>query len=226
MAGRRRLKIEPLCIRHRAIDERKGRETLVMESQYEKLQKRRQRLFVLRNTGLFLSAFLIFSLIGAVGVYAYMKWTGGAVQNNFEAEASVNPVIEETFDQKEKTNGSVAVKDTGYSVYVRAAVVVTWKNQRDQVYSLAPIAGEDYEIQWNLTEPGWSQGADGFYYYGSAVESGGKTGVLIASCKPLKDAPEDGYTLDVQIIAQTIQTAGTTDTEDITAVQDAWGVSF
>ena len=63
----------------------------------------------------------------------------------------------------------------------------------------------------------------GFFYYRSRISSG-STSPLIDECRQLKAAP-DGYALHVQIISQTVQALGTTDSGNVPAVTDAWGVS-
>lgn len=154
---------------------------------------------------------------------AYLSAATDGVINKFEAETAVKPTVLETFDYKTKKNVSINVGDPGYAVYVRAAIVVTWKNETDgNVLSQMPHLGSDYSI---TTGDGWQRGSDGFYYYLSPVSSG-KTKDLIVKCEPLGSAPENGYALNVDIITQTIQALGTTDGDTpIPAVQDAWKVS-
>lgn len=168
-------------------------------------------------------------------VYAYLSATGGPVTNTFMPDVETNPSIDETFTENVKTNVSVNVGALDYAVYVRAVIVVTWQKTEtvdgvDQVhvYGQLPVAGTDYSIDLNAgdSKP-WFQQGD-FYYYRQKVDSKEPneavlTDVLINSCKPLTSAPT-GYSLHVEIIAQTIQAVGTTDGTDIPAVQDAWGV--
>ncbi len=173
---------------------------------------------------------LTLAVISAVAVFAYLQWIAGKVENTFTPDDEGAITIEETFVGNDKENVSVDVGDPGYSVYVRAAIVVTWVNadEPNKVLATPPVAGVDYEIVLNVKttadsgEP-WFKCSDGFYYYETAVASG-NTGVLIESCTPLKDAPTAGYVLNVRIISQTIQALGTTDDGDVPAVKDAWGV--
>ena len=69
------------------------------------------------------------------------------------------------------------------------------------------------------TDSGWQSADDGYYYWVSPVPAGGKTGFLIDKCEVIADAPADGYTLHVEIVAQAIQAT------PIDAVQDSWGVT-
>lgn len=166
-------------------------------------------------------------------VYAYLSATTGPVHNTFTAAPTHTIDIKETFPTGAtnpiKKNVCVDVGDPGYAVYVRAAIVVTWKKGND-VYAYKPVqktedAVGDYALELNLTD--WFQGSDGFYYHKKMVAYDGEdeatklTSVLIESCSQLKAGPE-GYTLHVEIIAQTIQALGTTDDDSIPAVEDAW----
>lgn len=177
-----------------------------------------------KKAAVILAVIVIISL-GVGSVFAYLKWSAGA-ENSFTAASSKTPDITESFDSNVKTDVAVNVGDTGYSVYVRAAVVATWVNSKGDVLSQKPSAAKrDYDISLNMTD--WFLGDDGYYYHKYAVNSGGSTAALIESCRPLKAAPtENGedYTLDVKIISQTIQAAGSTDNGEISAVEDAWGV--
>ena len=174
-------------------------------------------------------------LVGAV--YAALQGkTETPVKNSMSAEKDPKPTVVETWDKKVKENVMVNVGNPGpgYSVYVRADIVVTWKDKDGNVYSKLPKAGTDYTISLNTvsgtptTLNTWFLGADGFYYYTSPVVSGPTT-VLINKCK-LEDTAQipEGYQLSVEIIAQTIQYKGTTDIENPnkTAVEDAWHVTL
>lgn len=171
-----------------------------------------------------LSALLVVLLVLSVsttGVFAYLKLSTPKADNSFTSAQSVNPQIkEEAFDGSVKNNVTVNVGETGYSVYVRAAVVVTWQDEAGNVYITPPVAGTDYSISYGTDN--WTQEGDGYWYYKSAVESGGETAPLITECRPLKAAPIEGYTLNVKVIAQTIQCAGFTDADGSSAIQNAW----
>lgn len=177
------------------------------------------------------------ALIGAStgAVFAYLSQQGGSVSNAFTPDLETNPSINETFTDNVKTNVSVNVGALDYAVYVRAAIVVTWQKtetvdgvEQVHVYGQLPVAGTDYSIDLNAgdSKP-WFQQGD-FYYYRQKVDSKEPnqavlTDVLINSCKPLTSAPT-GYSLHVEIIAQTIQAVGTMDGTDVPAVTDAWGI--
>ena len=176
---------------------------------------RRKRILILA-----VSALLLVSL--PLAVYAYLYAGSGQLGNAFTPAPETDPAISETFDDNEKKDVSVSVGKTGYSVYVRAAIVVTWKDKDGNVYAEKPVEGVDYTIVLNDDGSWFEYG--GYYYHKAAVESEGNTEVLIEECAQLTTAPSD-YALSVQVIAQTIQAAGTTDTDDTPAVTDAWGVA-
>ena len=172
-------------------------------------------------------------LVGTV--YAVLQGkTETPVKNNMSAETDPTLTVSETWNNTVKKNVSINVGDPKYSVYVRADIVVTWKDADGNVYSELPEAGKDYTIDLTTvsgtptTLNTWFLGADGFYYYTSPVVSG-NTAVLINECKIKEDTVQipEGYQLSVEIIAQAIQYKGTTDRDDnITAVEDAWHVTL
>ena len=181
-------------------------------------QSKRKRILPVSLAVLFVIA------VTVATVYAYLKTsTDPAVENSFGAAQDPEATITESFDPNtEKKNVAVQVGKTGYSVYVRAAIVVTWKDASGNVLATKPVAGTDYEISLNTSA--WFE-KDGFYYHKAAVESGDFTAVLINSCAPSDGKTPAGYGLNVEIVAQTIQSAGKTDAGDIPAVTDAWGVT-
>ena len=130
------------------------------------------------------------------------------VRNTF-TPAQVACEVNETFANNVKQN--VTVKNTGTtSAYIRAIVVANWvgdtgTENAGKVYYVAPVAGEDYSIDYGSD---WAL-SNGYYYYGSAVDVGESTGVLITSCTVLKAAPVEGYHLEVEIVAEAIQSEGT-----------------
>lgn len=149
-------------------------------------------------------------VIAATGaVYGYLSAQSGPVTNTFTPETEEKPSI--TNDYK------VSVGNTGYDVYVRAAVVVTWKDGSGNVYAEMPTYTVPLGTDWFEH--------DGFYYYTNKVASGDSTTDLLTNTISATSAAPSGYSLHVEIIAQTIQALGTTDgNAPIPAVQDAWGI--
>lgn len=164
-------------------------------------------------------------LVGAV--YAVLSAKSNTVTNELTADTDPVITVAETFENNVKTNVKIDVGDPGYTVYVRAKVIVTWKDDDGNVYSKIPTSA-DYSIVYNtVTTPDaanqWFKGPDNIYYYTSPLT--GETGTLITSCEPIGTAPE-GYHLSVEVITQVVQALGTTDTDDIPAVVDAWEVKL
>lgn len=167
---------------------------------------------------------------GTVVGYLFMS-TAGGVTNTLKQAPQVDPQVkEDAFEDNVsilKENVCVSVGDTGYDVYVRAAIVVTWKNG-SSVLPVAPVEGVDYSLEEPDPTLWFKNEADGFYYYLNPVVSGHTTEPLIGRCTVLKEAPTklEGYTLSVDILTQTIQKLGTTDKDNESAVKDAWGIDF
>lgn len=182
---------------------------------------------------------LLLASLAAVPMYAkYIKQTN-EIKNTFSHVDTSGPEIEEKFEKNIKEDVYVSVGETKYPVYVRAAIVITWKKEVEVtdedgntvkdyiVYSVLPDPETDYVLTLNLAENnGWIYNeSDGFYYYTQPVESKGKTGVLIEKCVQADPFnPPEGYFLSVEIIAQTVQAVGSTDDDKFLAYQDAWGI--
>ncbi len=116
-------------------------------------------------------------------------------------------------------DGKAVVGDIGYSVYVRAAVVVNWKDDSGNILGRNTEEGTEYTFN---SDSGWFKAADGYYYYKSAVESGGETNSLISGFTAIADAPK-GYSLSLDVSAEVIQCAGWTDDYGTPAVTAVWG---
>lgn len=156
-------------------------------------------------------------VVGAAvgGTIAYMIDKSPKIDNVF-TPSEVTTTVVENFDGKVKEN--VQIQNTGdTTAWIRAAVVITWKDESGNVYGTAPVAGTDYSITYKVDSTNdWVTGKDGFYYYTKPVKSVKEdsanctTGVLIEECKPLtnsegKSTAPDGYSLNVEIIGSAIQ---------------------
>ncbi|MBE5868585.1 MAG: hypothetical protein E7293_06445 [Lachnospiraceae bacterium] len=155
---------------------------------------------------LFSLALLLFVSVG--GTLAYLIDTTQPVGNTFTS-SKVTTAVVETLDGQTKKN--VSIQNTGdTTAYIRAAVVVNWKDVDGNVYGQVPVAGTDYTITYALGN-GWKQGADGFYYYIRPVQSVAEapsdcsTQVLINSCSPVADRAPSGYYLNMEILCSGIQ---------------------
>lgn len=165
--------------------------------------------------------------LSSIVVYGAMKRISNKVEDSFQAAASVNPLIQETFvdfSDTEKENVKINAGNTSYPVYVRAAIVISWQNSSGQIYGNPPEEGVDYTLEINETK--WEYNSeDHYYYYVDPVSPNEDTAVLIKSCEELLDSQKSGYTLSVDVIAQTIQAVGSKDDDSKSAMREAWGVS-
>lgn len=145
---------------------------------------------------------------------AYLYTNTPSITNTFTPTKVTTTIVE---DDPSDTKNNVKVKNTGdIDAYIRATVIVTWKDASGQVHATAPVAGTDYEVTYP-TDTGWVEGSDGYYYYTSKVAAGGSTGVLLTDCKPVGGKTPAGYHLSVEILASAIQA------EPSDAVTTAWG---
>lgn len=160
----------------------------------------------------------VFAMIAGVvgGTVAYLVADTEPLTNNFDL-AEVSCSVKEEFDNRIKEN--VKIQNTGdIPAYIRAKVVVTWKDEDGNVYGQAPVKGTDYSIQYNAID--WEQDGDYWYYdepVAPVTENNCYTPVLINSCSPIADQTPEGYHLSVEILAEAIQS------EPTKAIQEAWG---
>ena len=158
----------------------------------------------------------IVMLIGIVtGTSAYLVLKN-SVTNEFVV-GEVKGQIVETFDRKNKTKTDVFVKNTGnVPSYIKAAVLVSWKDNDGKILETKPIENVDYSIDFSNSE-NWMKSKEGYYYYKNALDVGENTDVLIEECTQTKEY--DDRTLVVTIATQEIQA------EPDKAVKEAWDVN-
>ncbi|MBQ6323624.1 MAG: hypothetical protein IJI22_02195 [Bacilli bacterium] len=133
--------------------------------------------------------------------------------NEFEI-GRVSNQIEEKFQNNIKED--VKVKNTGnVPSYVRAAIIVSFKDENGVILYEKPVKDVDYELTLS-TSSNWLY-KDGYYYYKLPVEANASTDILIKKCIEL--GTHTNKTLDVTIISQTIQA----NPEE--AVEEAWNVN-
>lgn len=152
-------------------------------------------------------------LMGFVGSsLAWLMDSTPKVKNEF-IPGDVTPEVTEGFDGNVKSD--VKIQNTGnVDAYIRAKLVFTWQNKAGEVLGVAPTS-DDYTISW--TKEGWVNGPGGYYYYTTPVVPGGSTKVLATGIMQVSPNPADGYTLHVEVLAESIQS------EPERAVIDAWG---
>lgn len=165
----------------------------------------------------------------AISVTVIAKYLNSSnqLENGFTPGVYDTPTVSDTVKEDTdgifyKSNVVITVGSHDYPVFVRADLVITWQNDAGEVYGQPPVPEKDYTIEYNDTD--WTLGTDGYYYYNEAVQSGDSTKPLIRENQKLKQTGKapDGYTMHVEVIAETIQAVGISGNK--TAVMDAWGV--
>lgn len=155
-----------------------------------------------RKSLLLVAGIVLMLTIAIGGTIAYLVANTDPVVNTF-TPGEVPITIQETFNGTTKSN--VYVTNNGnVSAYIRAKIIVTWKDKDGNVSAIKPVLGTDYSMS---TGGGWTKESDGFYYYSVFVGAGKSTGYLINSCTRI-GAPPAGYDLSVEIIAESIQAEG------------------
>ena len=155
-------------------------------------------------------AVLLTGLVGSS--LAWLMADTAPVINEFEP-GEVPPTIHEEMNGNIKSN--ISVENTGnVPAYIRAKLVITWQDNEGNVLGKVPVEGDDYRVSG--IGQGWVHDS-GYFYYTSKVEPGHSTGVLCGSIEQTGVNPADGYTLHVEVLAESIQS------EPERAVIDAWG---
>lgn len=143
-------------------------------------------------------------LIGAIGgTVAFLAMKTDPVENVFQP-AQVPSEVEESFNGSTKED--VVIRNNGnVPAFIRAAIVVTWKDSSGNIYPVAPVKNVDYVMDIGSD---WTPSGD-YYYYDDKVAAGNTTTDLIKSCH-VKDgaAVPTGYALNVVILGQAIQAQG------------------
>lgn len=166
---------------------------------------------------------LIILLLGASvgGVSAYLSASTGALENSFTVDE--HPTV------KVNADNSITVTNSGYAVYLRAAIVVNWVNEANgNILAEIPEKGDSGDYSLTLGD-NWVKHTDGFYYYRSKIMANTTdttTTPVVTTLSDNTDSPNpEGYTLSMRIAAQTVQAVGTTDSTNADAVEDAWGIT-
>lgn len=172
-----------------------------------------------KKVSLLLVSLVLIAAIAVGSTVAFIATSTEPITNIFNP-ANVTIDIDEKYENGVKTD--VKVKNTGNTdAFIRAQIVVTWKDKDGNVSATKPVRGTDYTM--TLNEADWFQGTDGFYYCKTSVApdaSNNLTPVLIKECKKVDGVtPPEGYDLSVEIIASGIQS-----TPD-SAVKEAWGMT-
>ncbi len=178
---------------------------------------------------LFLLASLVMLMTASVfGTMAFLNVNTQGIQNVFTTSGVPNQVTETL---EGNTKKDVRIQNAGDTdAYVRAKIIVTWGTSKSDdtgdVWGVLPAAGKDYTISFP-ENTGWEIGSDGYYYYTAGpIAPTEATGILFTDCKVIDAAviPE-GYQLSVEIMGQTVQAKGITDTQGVPVVGTIWPVT-
>ena len=162
-------------------------------------------------------ALVLMLVLSVGGTVAYLSTATGSVINTFTPTPVECTVVEDPFNQGKSTlKTNVSVQNTGKAdAHIRATIVVTWQDAAGNVYGQVPVKGEGKDYVLEINDTGWEKGTDGYWYCIAAGSPDTQTAVLIESCTALTSL--DGYTLNVEILAQAIQA------EPDAAAIAAWG---
>ena len=167
-----------------------------------------------KKTILMLATMVLLLTVTVGSTIAYLVTSSGPVENTF-TPSKVTSAVEEEFTPGSNTKTNVTIMNTGdTNAYIRAVIVITWKDEEGYTKPEVPVAGTDYTIEIN--EKDWTL-SDGFYYYNAAVAPGASTTNLISSCVSM-DKYTDGRALCVEVIGSAIQSEGM----GATSAQDAF----
>lgn len=182
-----------------------------------------------KKSAALLIALALIVTVGVGSTLAYLINTSSEVTNTFLPTKVACEVHEDSFNGATKTNVSIKNTSTTGDVdaYIRATVVVTWKDTAGNVYGQLPVKGTDYTLnyatKWEGQTGKWLQSVDDYYYWTTPVEINACTGDLIDTCTSIntKTVGDKTYYLSVEIVAEAIQA------KPITAVTSSWasGVS-
>lgn len=148
-------------------------------------------------------ALILIFMFAVGGTIAYLVTSTSSVNNQF------NPVYVTC-----EINNDGTIKNTGnIPAYIRAAVIVTWRDSNGTIFAKSPVVGTDYEI---VAGTGWTKSGD-YYYFNTAVAPSADTTTGLSVTSKGTATPADGFTLKYEIVASAIQS------DPKSAVTEAWG---
>ena len=131
------------------------------------------------------------------------------------------------YKRQEWENGNsvksnVQIKNTSnVDAYIRVTLVANWVNTKtNAVYAQQPVADTDYTLVLNTAaNDGWFK-VGNYYYCKTKIAADDMTPVLINSCSQIEGKVPEGYTLQLQVIAEAIQADGVNGSAPV--VQSVW----
>lgn len=158
-----------------------------------------------KKTILMLATMVLLLTVTVGSTIAYLVTSSGPVENKFTPAYVTSEVVEPDWHDGQTEKNNVTIKNTGKtSAYIRAAIVITWKDKDGYTMPETPVANKDYEININTTD--WML-KDGFYYYKEAVAPDASTNNLIINCVST-GTYNDSRKLCVEVIGSAIQSEG------------------
>ncbi len=178
-------------------------------------------------------ALLLLVAVGTTLAYVFTKTE--PVENKFNPSKVSCAVVENDNDpvtgaivENVETKENVKIQNTGDTdAYIRVAVVVNWMSaDGTRVWATKPVKSTDgtdgdYTISY-AENTSWEKGSDGYWYYTKSVpptDGSNLTGILISEAKVLKNAPQEGYYLSIEIVASAIQA------KPASVATSQWGVT-
>ena len=171
---------------------------------------------------------LLTVVVSIGGTLAYIITSTPPVENINKFEDFGNYIVEKNDgttkkDVRVQNSISGTVDSQIVDAYIRAAYVVTWQKIENGITYVKPAVEGDYTVSLNLNNSSdevagaWVKNGD-YYYFTEAIKSGEYTNVLINSIAPVEGKAPEGYSLNVEIISQSVQSSPSN------AVADAWHV--
>lgn len=173
---------------------------------------------ILRDRPVVLAISVLVLILGLVGTtLGFLVDQTSEIKNTFQSAKAKITVVEDITTSGVKNSVKIKNESDKFPVFIRARVIVTWKDDAGNVSATAPVEGTDYTLTWTK-ENYWVKHTDGNYYYTNSVDVGDSTGILFTDCKPVDGKAPEGYHLSVEIIADCIQSY------PADAVEEAWGI--
>lgn len=179
-------------------------------------------------TRILLAIVLVLSLITG-GALAYMFKVTEEKQNEF-----ISPVLKcdvvEVFDGTEKSSIKVKNSETSnVDAYLRVSLITYWvKVLEDNSTEITGRPVPELIVPYDSTN--WIKDSDeNIFYYKNPVSPNQLTTELLTSSINLQRVVADDGTIylqTIEVFAEAIQAKGTTDSGDIPAVTEAWGVTL